>query len=93
MKKICNFSLVKSKLSKGKQDKTALFSRFFTTKYFSIFSREIKTVSSQKVQNRFTFTNFSSISSTSISGMSQDDAKTKYMEYANEMVGKHGTSS
>merc|ERR1712154_204552 len=26
-------------------------------------------------------------------GMSQDDAKTKYMEYANEMVGKHGTSS
>ena len=26
-------------------------------------------------------------------GMSQDDAKTKYMEYANEMVGKHGTAS
>ena len=26
-------------------------------------------------------------------GMSQEDAKTKYMEYANEMVGKHGTSS
>lgn len=26
-------------------------------------------------------------------GMSQDDAKAKYVEYANEMVGKHGTSS
>ena len=26
-------------------------------------------------------------------GMSQDEAKTKYMEYANEMVGKHGTAS
>lgn len=26
-------------------------------------------------------------------GMSQDDAKAKYVEYANEMVAKHGTSS
>ena len=26
-------------------------------------------------------------------GMSQDEAKTKYIEYANEMVAKHGTSS
>ena len=26
-------------------------------------------------------------------GMSQDDAKAKYVEYANEMVTKHGLSS
>ena len=26
-------------------------------------------------------------------GTSQDDAKTKYVEYANEMVTKHGLSS
>ena len=26
-------------------------------------------------------------------GMSQDDAKTKYVEYANQMVEKHGTQS
>ena len=85
---------MKSKVIKRQTGQNrVVFTNFLQPNIFCIFSREIKTVSSQKIQNRFTFTNFSSILSTSISGMSQDDAKTKYMEYANEMVGKHGTSS
>ncbi len=77
--------LVKSKLSTAKKSKTTTFSRVFHPKKIDTFSREIKVVNSQKVQNHNIFTSFSPKKIYNFLGKSNFNFWTKKMKVLNSV--------